>query len=133
MFFDDFNGPKRVKTGFFSDFTQGVICAVLAVVCFILYKREWMFGLIFVACAAIRLWHHFKTKRDNAPLKKTGSDEDYYDLYDEYDALTDVDHDDGKEEKPLTRKERKARYKERLAEIEREYAELDYDEDDDSL
>lgn len=131
MFFDDYNKPKRGRPRFtMSDFAQGIMYTVLAIFCLVFFRGGWIFSLAFALCAVFRFWHHSKMKKNKAALKK---------IMKEY-GDEDCDDDDEDEDKllpiqsrklsmsNLTRKERKARYKEFLNEIEDEFADFDIED-----
>lgn len=119
MFFDDYGRPKKPTPKLFSDMVQGVICAVLAVVCAVVYKNSWALSIIFALLAVFRFWHHFKTEKNEAKLNA---------IIDEYgDDDDDVLADETPAEK-LSRRERKARYKEFLNDIEDEFADFDIED-----
>lgn len=125
MFFDDYSRPKRIKRTprLLDDFAQGIMCSIFAVLCVIFFRQTWQFALIFALCAAFRFWHHFKMQKNKAALRKIekeyGDDED------------DEDEDEDDEYETLSRKERKARFKEHLSQIEDEFPDIDLEDDED--
>lgn len=127
MFFDDLNKPKKPTPRLFSDFSQGVVCAILAVVCIVVYRNSWGLSVIFALLAVFRFWHHFKMKKNkiklNAVIDNCEDDDD-----DEDDEGCDSTPVNATRAEKLSRKERKKRYKEFLEEIENSFSDFDVED-----
>ena len=101
-----------------SDLRQGIICAVCVIFCFLSIKTLWVFAIIFGLCSVFRFYHYVKLKHNTIKMER---------VLDEFEESDDISVPKRKQD--ISKKERKAQYKNFLKGLDEEF-DIDFGEDE---